>query len=51
VPAAAEAAGNELGAVDCESTLEDPANDVEAFANGFTAISVLNPEDLLAPPA
>jgi hypothetical protein len=27
------------GAQDCESTVEDPPNDIEAFFNGYTAIS------------
>jgi 5'-nucleotidase len=31
------------GEVDCTSTLEDPADDVEAFANGFASLSQLDP--------
>jgi hypothetical protein len=33
--------GRMLGVVDCDSTLEVPADDMEAFANGFTSISDL----------
>ena len=46
VPAATESTGTELDPVDCTSTLEDPANDTEAFSNGFVAVSVLDPETL-----
>lgn len=31
------------GEVDCASTLEDPVDDVEAFANGFASLSELDP--------
>ena len=30
--------------VDCTSTLEDPANDVEAFINGFAPLAILDPD-------
>jgi 5'-nucleotidase len=37
----AEAADTDLFAVDCESQLEEPAHDVEAFVNGFAVFSPL----------
>lgn len=34
---------DEQGDVDCTSTLEDPVDDVEAFANGFATLTELDP--------
>lgn len=36
---------DEQGAVDCTSTLEDPVDDVEAFANGFATLTQLDPAE------
>jgi 5'-nucleotidase len=33
-----------LGTADCESTEEDPANDLEAFLNGYISVTPLNPD-------
>jgi 5'-nucleotidase len=42
VPAAAT--GDALAAVDCTSTLEDPADDLIAFTNGFATLSEVPPD-------
>ncbi|MEL7208723.1 MAG: 5'/3'-nucleotidase SurE, partial [Actinomycetota bacterium] len=34
---------DEQGEIDCTSTLEDPVDDVEAFANGFASLTQLDP--------
>jgi 5'-nucleotidase len=39
-----ELSGNLRGPSDCESTLMDPRTDIEAFNNGFGAITPLNPD-------
>lgn len=43
--------GNPLAAQDCTSTLEDPADDVEAFTNGFATLTVVPDEPAVPPTA
>ncbi len=39
VPTATDITDRNLGETDCESTLEDPVDDVDAFINGFASLS------------
>lgn len=41
VPTATDAGGRELVASNCASTLEDPADDVDGFGNGFATFSTV----------
>jgi 5'-nucleotidase len=42
VPAAADLSGRDIGAVDCNSTASSPGDDVDAFIEGFAALTVLD---------
>jgi 5'/3'-nucleotidase len=42
VPAASDLSGRDIGAVDCNSTASSPADDVDAFIEGFAALTVLD---------
>lgn len=44
VPTATDTGAHNLGETNCESTLEDPADDVEAFVNGFASLSPVSLE-------
>ncbi|MGB2757543.1 MAG: 5'/3'-nucleotidase SurE [Acidimicrobiia bacterium] len=46
VPVAQVKDGRELSTSDCESTMENPKDDVDAFANGFATQSSFAPEDV-----
>jgi 5'-nucleotidase len=46
VPVASTTNGINIFVVDCTSTVEDPADDVVAFTNGFASLSELNVVDL-----
>lgn len=48
VPTATDFAGRDANAVKCDSTLEDPIDDVDAFLNGFVAQSAVSPEPAAA---
>jgi 5'-nucleotidase len=43
VPTALDRGGRSLTEVDCASTLTDPADDIDAFANGYVSLSTLSP--------
>lgn len=42
VPLASDTGGANVFVADCTSTLEDPPDDVQAFVNGFAALSEMN---------
>jgi 5'-nucleotidase len=44
VPTATDFADRDATAIDCDSTLEDPVDDVDAFLNGFAAMSLISAE-------
>lgn len=46
VPVAEDLAGRDPYKVDCNSTLEDPADDVDAFTNGYATQSTFGPEEI-----
>lgn len=46
VPLATDTGGANLFVTDCTSTVEDPPDDVQAFVNGFAALSEMNVTDL-----
>jgi hypothetical protein len=43
VTVATSFAGYTIGTVDCSGTATKPSNDVQAFVNGFAALSMLQP--------
>ncbi|MBL8776010.1 MAG: hypothetical protein JNK12_08770 [Acidimicrobiales bacterium] len=49
VPVAADDAGRSLATVDCNSTAEDPVDDVAAFTTGYATVSVLPAADATTP--
>ena len=42
VPAATDLSGRDIGTVDCDSTATSPVDDVDAFIEGFAALTVLD---------